>query len=61
VIQNLSNGKSYGYLLDGGAHKSLQVDMSALLAAPTAGTTGAAAHQVATDPTTNGIIKSITW
>ena len=61
VIKNLSNGKAYGYLLDGGAHKSLQVDMSALLAAPAVGTTGAAAHQVATNPTTNGIIKSITW
>ena len=61
VVKNLSNSKAYGYLLDGSALKSLQVDLAALLSAPAAGTTGDAAHQVATDPTTTGIVKSITW
>jgi len=61
VIKNLSDGKAYGYLLDGGVHMSFQVDMSALLAAPALGTTGDAAHEVATDPTTNGIVKTIGW
>lgn len=57
VIKNLSNGKAYGYLLDGGVHKSFQIDMAALLAAPVGGTP----HSVATDPTTNGIVKTISW
>lgn len=61
VIKSLTNGKSYGFLLDGGAHKSLQIDMSAFLAAPAAGTSGSAMHQLATDPTTTGIVKSISW
>ena len=60
VIKNLTDGKAYGYLLDGGAHKSLQIDMAAFLAAPAAGSTGNAAHQLATNPST-GIVKAITW
>jgi hypothetical protein len=57
VIKNLSNNKAYGYLLDGTAHKGFQVDMADLLAAPVGGT----AHSVATDPTTTGIVKTISW
>ena len=34
VVKNLANGKAYGYLLDGGLRKSLQVDMSGILAQP---------------------------
>ncbi|CAN5916651.1 hypothetical protein BH11PSE8_BH11PSE8_24110 [soil metagenome] len=61
VVKNLGDGKAYGYLLDGGTRKSFQVDMAAMLAAPAAATTGNASHQLATDPTTNGIVKSIIW
>ncbi len=60
VVKNLSDGKAYGYLLDGGAHKSLQIDMSAFLAAPAVGTTGSDAHQLASNPGT-GIVKPIVW
>jgi hypothetical protein len=60
VIKNLSNNKAYGYLLDGGSHKSLQIDMAAFLAAPAAGSSGNAAHQLATNPGAT-IVKSITW
>jgi hypothetical protein len=59
VIKNLSNGKSYGYLLDGSATKSLQVDMSGVLAAPMIA--ASAARELTTDPTTNGLVKSIVW
>jgi len=61
VIKNLSNGKVYGYLLDGGAHKSLVVDMAALLAAPPLGTTGDAAHTTAMDLAGTGTVKAIAW
>jgi hypothetical protein len=61
AIKNLSDGKPYGYLLDGGAHEAFQVDMAAFLGAAAQGTTGSAAYQLAADPTTNGIVKSITW
>jgi hypothetical protein len=61
AIKNLSNGKAYGYLLDGGVHKAFQIDLAAFLGAAAQGTTGSAAHQLAADPTTNGIVKSITW
>jgi len=45
-------GKSYGYLLNGSSFPTgvVQIDMSALLAMPRAGTTGDAAHQPATPP-----------
>ena len=62
VIKNLGNGKAYGYLLDGGAHKSFQIDMSAVLAATPIGTTGVDQHRV--DPTVAPVaaaVKSITW
>jgi hypothetical protein len=58
VVKNLTNGKSYGYLLDGGARKGFQIDMSGVLAAPAA--TGAGRNLV-TDPTTNGLVKTISW
>ncbi len=61
AIKNLSDGKAYGYLLDGGEHKAFQVDLAAFLGAAAQGSTGSAAHQLAADPTTNGIVKSITW
>ena len=61
AIKNLSDGKAYGYLLDGGVHKAFQIDLAAFLGAAAQGTTGSAAHQLAADPTTNGIVKSITW
>ncbi len=62
VIKNLSDGKAYGYLLDGGAHKSFQIDMSAVLAATPAGTTGADAHRVdATSAAIVAAVKPITW
>jgi len=62
VIKNLSDGKAYGYLLDGGAHKSFQIDMAAVLAATPVGTAGADQHRVeATDPVITGAIKPITW
>jgi len=62
VIKNLSNGKAYGYLLDGGAKKSFQIDMSAVLAAPPVGATGADAHRVdAASAPIVAAVKSITW
>ena len=62
VIKNLTNGKAYGYLLDGGAHKSFQIDMAAVLAATPAGTTGSDAHRVnATDAAIVAAVKPITW
>jgi len=59
VLKNASNKKSYGYLLDGTARKVFQIDMAAFLAAPSisAGTSKA----LATDPTTNGIVRSVSW
>ena len=57
VVKNLTDGNAYGYLLDGGVHKAFQIDMAAFLAAPA----GTNPHQLSTDPTTNGIVKSITW
>jgi hypothetical protein len=60
VVKSLFNGKAYGYLLDGGAHKSLQIDMAAFLAAPALGGTGITAHQLATSPGAS-IVKPITW
>lgn len=61
VIKNLSNGKVYGYLLDGGSHKSLVVDMAALLATTPKGASGDAAHTTAVNVVTAGIVKSISW
>ena len=58
VIKNLGNGKSYGYLLNGSFDKSFQVDMSGILAAPSDGTT---AKNLTTNPTTNGLIKTISF
>ena len=59
VIRNLSDGKSYGYLLDGSATKAFQVDMEAMLAAPAVGGSGVDAHKLVADPTTTGIVRSI--
>lgn len=61
VIKNLTNGKAYGYLLDGGNRKSLVVDMAALLATTPKGSTGDAAHTTAIDVVGTGIVKSISW
>jgi hypothetical protein len=62
VIKNLGNSKTYGYLLDGGAHKSLQIDMAAVLAATPAGTTGSDAHRVdSSDAAIVAAVKPITW
>ena len=49
-------GKSYGYLLNGSTSPTgvVQIDMSALLAMPRAGTTGDAVHRAATSPTAAG-------
>lgn len=61
VVKNLSNGKTYGYLLDGGGAKAFQVDMAAMLGAAAVGGTGGNAHQLAVDPVATGIVKSIAW
>lgn len=61
VVKNLSNLQAYGYLLDGGVHKAFQIDMAAFLASPAVGGTGTNAKQLTTDPTTNGIVKTIPW
>jgi hypothetical protein len=61
VVKNLSNAKSYGYLLDGTAVKGFQIDMSAFLAGAAAGTTGPDAHRLAADPVAAGIVKPIAF
>ncbi len=62
VIKNLSDGKAYGYLLDGGVRKSFQIDMAAVLAAPAVGTTGTDQHRVdAASAAVVGAVKAITW
>ena len=61
VVKNLSNLQAYGYLLDGGVHKTFQIDMAAFLTAPAVGGTGTNAKQLSTDPTTTGIVKTISW
>jgi hypothetical protein len=56
VVYNLAAGKPFGYLLDGCTARAIQIDMSGFLALPRAGTTGDAAHELATgtDPAASG-------
>lgn len=62
VVYNLAAGRPFGYLLDGCGARAIQIDMSGFLALPRAGTTGDAAHELATgtDPAaTGGPVKAI--
>jgi len=62
VIKNLSNGKAYGYLLDGGASKGFQIDMAAVLALAPLGTSGADLHRVSnSDAGLLAAVKTIAW
>jgi hypothetical protein len=68
VVYNLLKGATYGYVLDGSAHAVVQTDLAGLLAIARVGTTGDAAHQPASDPstvtntTTGGVVmREITW
>jgi hypothetical protein len=59
VVFNISANKPFGYLLDGCNCRAIQVDLSAFLALPRAGTSGATAHQPAGDPAALGTLKPI--
>lgn len=61
VVNSLKNHKSYGYLLDGGNKKALQLDMNSILTMPALGTTGDEAHQPAEDPLAKGFIVTRSW
>lgn len=56
TVYNVKTGKTYAYLLDGALSPTgvQQIDVSALLAMPRAGTTGDALHQPLTNPTVVG-------
>lgn len=56
TVYNVKTGKTYAYLLDGSFSPSgvQQIDVSAMLAMPRAGTTGDAVHQPASNPTLTG-------
>jgi hypothetical protein len=61
VVFNTQANKPFGYLLDGCNCRAIQVDMSAFLALPRAGTSGDAAHQAAGDPAALGALKPIAF
>lgn len=59
AFTNLSNGKSYGYLLDGRNTRALQIDLAAFLAVtPDSGGDG---HRYTGDLTTTGEIINRNW
>ncbi|HEV2351289.1 MAG TPA: choice-of-anchor D domain-containing protein [Terriglobia bacterium] len=68
VVYNLLKKTTYGYVLDGSAHGVVETDLAGLLAIARAGTTGDAAHQPGTDPTTvtntttgGKVMQEVTW
>ncbi|MEZ5962239.1 MAG: hypothetical protein R3F56_00205 [Planctomycetota bacterium] len=59
VVKNVATGKAYGYLLDGGNRKCLQVDLAAFLAvAPVAGGDG---HRVGEDLRGTAVVLDRAW
>lgn len=58
AVTNITNNKSYGYLLDGGNHRVLQVDLAAFLATPATDSDG---HGVSNNLVTDGVIINRDW
>lgn len=64
IVQNNTDGRTYGYLLAGTFKSVIQIDMTDIVdptKMPRAGTTGDAAHTPASDPKTAGFMSQITW